>query len=317
MNPSITTGCETTGCGPSHLRLLRAGRTAARVMSIALLAFGTSVCVAQGGVMDFLFGKRSAEQEAAAASQRRTWELGEFTALRLVPAEPGAAANDHPRLVPAEALRLALGSVRVVHKGRNEALFGSDELLGLIEPISQALANARPNEDLLLLSTSRRGEGFLITPTGITARLFMSGDRLQLVVRQARHEFVDQYRGSRIPPQFTFGSRTATGEAVLQATAGDRPRSDWVSLPLAIIAPAGGAPAAPMAPATTPATAPAAVAPSPPPAPPAAHAPQAPRDEAFFKEQEMRLQTLKRLRERGLISEEEYQAKRREILSQL
>jgi hypothetical protein len=53
-------------------------------------------------------------------------------------------------------------------------------------------------------------------------------------------------------------------------------------------------------------------------APRAAEPPRAPvRDEAFFREQELRLQNLKRLRERGLITEEEYQAKRREILGQL
>jgi hypothetical protein len=45
--------------------------------------------------------------------------------------------------------------------------------------------------------------------------------------------------------------------------------------------------------------------------------PQRPRDAAFFEEQENRLRALKRLRDNGLISEEEYQAKRREVLDQL
>lgn len=321
----------------------RPRRSAALLRGLApvLLAGVCASAAAQGGVMDFLFGKRAASEAVPTPTQRRTWELGEFTALRIVPAEPGAT-NEHPRLVPAESLRLALGSVRVVHKGRNEPLFGADELQSLTEPISQALINAQPNEDLLLLSTSRRGDGFLVTPTAITARLFLSGGQLQVVVHQARHEFVDQYRGSRIPPQFTFGSRAAAGEAVLQATVGQRPRSDWVALPLSIVAPVGTAPApaagppappvaAPM-PATTPTgagggSAVAAPTPAAPATPSVAPAPVAPRaaeparaavrDEAFFREQELRLQNLKRLRERGLITEEEYQAKRREILGQL
>jgi Short C-terminal domain len=42
-----------------------------------------------------------------------------------------------------------------------------------------------------------------------------------------------------------------------------------------------------------------------------------PRDAAFFEEQEYRLRALKRLRDLGLISEEEYLQKRREVLEQL
>jgi hypothetical protein len=39
-----------------------------------------------------------------------------------------------------------------------------------------------------------------------------------------------------------------------------------------------------------------------------------PRDAAFFAEQEERLRTLKRMREENLITEEEYQQKRRDVL---
>jgi hypothetical protein len=54
------------------------------------------------------------------------------------------------------------------------------------------------------------------------------------------------------------------------------------------------------------------------PAAPAAAAPALrPRDPGYADEVEQRLLTLKRLRERGLISEEEYQQKRREILQAL
>ena len=43
----------------------------------------------------------------------------------------------------------------------------------------------------------------------------------------------------------------------------------------------------------------------------------APRDSRFFDEQEQRLSTLKRLHDRGLITDDEYQQKRREILQAL
>jgi hypothetical protein len=77
---------------------------------------------------------------------------------------------------------------------------------------------------------------------------------------------------------------------------------------IAGVAPAAAAAAAVPAPASKPAAAaPAAAVPT----------PQRPRDAAFFEEQENRLRALKRLRDNGLISEEEYQAKRREVLDQL
>jgi hypothetical protein len=76
-----------------------------------------------------------------------------------------------------------------------------------------------------------------------------------------------------------------------------------------------GAPAAPAAAATA---APAAAGTA---AAPKAAAPSTPartaRDAAFYEEQELRLRSLQRLRERGLLTEEEYQRKRREIIDAL
>jgi hypothetical protein len=78
-------------------------------------------------------------------------------------------------------------------------------------------------------------------------------------------------------------------------------------------------PAPPAPAATVPAApAPRAAAPAPAPAsPPAAGSTQRPRDAAFYEEQEVRLRALARMRERGLITEEEYQRKRREIIDAL
>jgi hypothetical protein len=50
---------------------------------------------------------------------------------------------------------------------------------------------------------------------------------------------------------------------------------------------------------------------------PAAAPPRVPRGAAFYEEQEQRLRSLKRLRDANLISEDEYQKKRREILEAL
>ena len=99
---------------------------------------------------------------------------------------------------------------------------------------------------------------------------------------------------------------------------------DWLALATTGVAEAPSAPVpvpataqrattqpAPAQPAAAPAAAlPAAPASQPPPA-------ARPRDPGFADEIEQRLLTLKRLRERGLISEEEYQQKRRDILQLL
>ncbi len=87
-----------------------------------------------------------------------------------------------------------------------------------------------------------------------------------------------------------------------------------VAAPAVRPAPPAPAPAAATPPSTTVAPAAAAV---PVPARPDGAAPRPPRDAAFYEEQEQRLRTLKRLRDRGLITEQEYEAKRREVLDLL
>lgn len=96
--------------------------------------------------------------------------------------------------------------------------------------------------------------------------------------------------------------------------------------PAAVAAPVPAVPSAPATPSTaaganTPAPAPVptarGVAPTPAAAAPAPGASRAARDAAFFEEQEHRLRTLRRLRDRDLISEEEFQRKRKEVLDAL
>lgn len=267
---------------------------------------------AQAGVMDFLFGskKTDSDVETKANPKRRTWQIGEFKSVQLVPKESGSEANQQPVSVQPEWLRQQLAYVRTTVNGVSVPLFAADELADLIEPIAQALSLAQPNDDLLLLSTARRGEGILVAPMGVTARLFAQGGNLNLIVRDARLDFVNNYRGSHVAPQFTFGSRSQAGSAVVQSANATSRRADWVAIPLTGSTTA--APAAAPAPMAHPS---AQVAPAP--AAPALVPAAKSRDAAFYEEQEQRLQALKRLRDKGLISEEEYQQKRKEILSSL
>ncbi len=227
----------------------------------------------------------------AADAPRRVWQIGEFTSVQRVPREAGSEPNQHPRVLAPEQLRSLLASVRVLIKGKAQPLFVSDEIGDLIEPLAQALAAADPGDDLLLLSATRRGDNVLAPATGLTARLFVQADQLHLIVHDARLEFMGAWIGTRIPHKFSYGTRSQASDVVLQSATGQTRRSDWQALPLgAASAASGSAPAAPAAPA---------------------------RDNGFYQEQEQRLRGLKRLLEQGLVSEAEYQQKRREILQTL
>jgi Short C-terminal domain len=292
------------------------------LLTAALAGLGAP---AQAGVMDFLFGSADKGTDSTTSDpRRRSWTVHEFTAIRLVAREGGSPPNQHPATFAPETLRQQLAQVRFVVGSGTQALFASDELGELVGPLVDAFAAAGPDDDLLLLSSSRRGGGLFQQPMAITARLFVQGGQLQLLVNDARYEFFNEYRGTGKAPQFSFGSRTKAGSVSLRSSAGTSSRADWLALPLVAAAgaapqpaPAIAAPAAPAAAAPAPRAAtteaPGAGAPAPTTAAPALR----PRDPGFADEVEQRLTTLKRLRDRGLISEEEYQQKRREILQAL
>ncbi len=264
---------------------------------------------AQAGWLDNLFGKPDAQTEAArAGAGQRLWRIKEFTTVALVPREAGAAENQalaaRPVALTPEALRQQLALVQSVGRAGAQPLFSADELADFSGPLLQALRLAGPADDVLLLSTARRDTGILVAPTAVTARLFVLGDALHLVVHDARFDFYDTFRGTQIAPRFSFGTRASAGEAKIQSVGATSRRADWLALPLDAAPPSAAAAPAPTA---APSAAPSA-------------APQAERkalDAAGADDIERRLETLKRLREKGLISEDEYQQKRKEILRAL
>ncbi len=248
------------------------------------------------GAFACMLGLLGLPAPAAAADTQRLWQIGDFTTIQRVPREPASEPNQQPRAVPPEQLRSVMASLRVSLKGKSQALFTSDELSDLIEPLAQALAIAGPDDDLLLLSTARRGDAILAPATGITARLFVQADQLNFIVHETRSDFMGAWIGTRIRPKFSYGTRVRASGAELASAGGQMRRADWQGLPLnaVVVTPA---------PAHATAPTPAAVA--------------APVREGVYQEQEQRLRGLKRLLEQGLITEAEYQQKRREILQTL
>ena len=294
-------------------------------LALCCALLGTSAQAASW--LDTIFGTGRAQTEAAKAGPgQRVWRLHEFTTVALVPREAGSQANQQPIQLPAEGLRQQLAQVQYLGRNGAQALFAADELGDLVGPLAQALERAGPGDDVLLLSASRREGGILAAPTAVTARLFVQGEQLQLVVHDVRYEFYDTYRGTNVAPRFTFGSRSAAGAVAIRSAAASNVRADWLAMPvrgaaaaatatapppvLSVVAPAGA-----VQPLTAVAPAPVSVAPAV--VAPAVVAPRAPLDAAGAQDLERRLETLKRLREKNLITEDEYQQKRKEILQLL
>lgn len=241
---------------------------------------------------------------ARAESRRTQWKLADFTWVKLVPAESGAPANAHPAALTEEALQATLGAVQATLDDHNLPLFHSEELKPLAKALREALSLAQPGEDLLLLSTHKRGGGFLELAQGLTARLFLREGALHLIVHDARLPFMDRYAADHTLPTFVYGSRAVASGTALQAPGATRLRGDWLALSLAS-APGSPASAASLTPTAAPA-------PATKPAPPAPT-----RDAAFYEAQAQRLRALKKLREENLLSEVEYQEKREAILRTL
>jgi hypothetical protein len=263
---------------------------------------------------------------------RQLWRLSDFTTVELVAREPGSAPNQHPWETDASTLRTMLQQVTITKGKAVKPLFGGEELGNLVPAIVEAFGNARPEQDVAVISSARHDDNNLYGVSAVTARLFFVDGHLNLIVHDPRYDFYDSARGMGIAPHFTIGSRTDPGVAPIHSPNAASPRPDWLVLnatpqPTAAEA-AAPAPVAPPAPpvappavvaAPAPVAPPAAVAPPAPGAAPAVVAPvqAAPAAPAAAPDAEQRLTTLKRLYDKGLITKSEYEKKRQEILKSL
>ncbi|MDR3671624.1 MAG: SHOCT domain-containing protein [Holophaga sp.] len=244
----------------------------------------------------------------SAAKTKRLWDFAPYSFVRRSPAEKGAPANSQPIQVDGATLVQALGTVRVVTKAGEEPLFNPKEIETFAYPMAEALALAQPGDDLELLSTATRSRKLFGSSLAVTGRLFVQDGKLNLIVHDARLDFIYYVSlGGDWMPKFDFGSRTKkAADVVLKAPGGEVRRADWVVLPL--VPPAPQAVSAP----------PAAVAqriPATQPVPAAAPAPAVqPAASLRAVSTEEHLRELKRFREQGLITEEEYAKEKQDLL---
>ena len=153
----------------------------------------------------------------ALGDTRRTWDFTAFSSLSRTRAEAGAAPNDHPLQVDPAALAQVLGSVRCVADQREAPLFAPAELPALCTALAEALALAQPGEDLVFMSSFKRDSGWFAKTTGVTARVFAQGGRLNLIVHDTQLDYLAAYGLEGRMTSYTFGSSTALSPCALSA----------------------------------------------------------------------------------------------------
>ncbi len=259
---------------------------------------------------------------------RQLWRISDYTTVELVAREPGTPDNQHPFTVEPNTLHAWLQQVQLLRNGATRPLFAIDELQSIVPALTEALAHARADQDVALVSSARHEDNSFYSISAVTARLFAVDGHLNLIVHDARNDFYDAARGSGMAPHFTVGSRTAPGSAQIQSPAATNKRADWLVLDTVQAAPAAPAvapraqtpaavtlPAAPLVPMVVPPAPPApAAVPVAPAAPAVAPVPPAP---PAASDAEQRLLNIKRLYDKGLITKPEYEKKRAEIIKSL
>lgn len=216
----------------------------------------------------------------------------ETSFVRLERIEAGAPDNSHPFGISVEALRQTLADLQVKGSISTDAvpMFTDAELLEIVPHLVGALAKAGPKEDVTFAVTGKHGFlGRYSSNSVTTGRLFAHGRQLNVIFGLAQELYEDAELGPA--SSFPRGSRADRPDRVWRIVpkgghlAGQR--LDWVMLDTA----------------ATPA--------------PGANAPATPAANSRYQEIENRLRVLDRLKANGLITEGEYEERRRAILQGL
>ncbi|MDH4313981.1 MAG: SHOCT domain-containing protein [Gammaproteobacteria bacterium] len=283
---------------------------------------------------------------AFAASDATIWKRGDQI-VQLAPQDDASALpNDHPVSTTPNEIGAILEMLRMRFLDDDTetapaSVFTPEEIDNLGKAIAAGLGHATPNQDILfhVIGAHRTSPGAWLKRNRVSAgRVFFRDGHLNIIFGQVQTPYRKKNLYGQTDEDFyprNYGSRAAVAEhdVVLLAADGVRPyeanggvRNDWMVISphaatpaladrepepqsAAIIAPAAGVsrnssePMEPMVEKSTPRDAPSEIS----------------RDRVTppATNIERRLEELKRLRERELISEEVYQARMKEILQEL
>lgn len=273
------------------------------------------------------------------------WEAGRNTYIKYDEQDDASfGANDHPVDLQMEEISKALGSLRIRHKDNDDSdqertgIFTEQQIETLSRNLATGLANAKRNQDIIF--SLERTVGRLLGTRGkrlyIAGRAFYKDDKLNIIIgdydRAGDEAFEAAYDPTNIgivAYDFNYGRRTKSSRALNDSSINapgveykqlnGKRRNDWLVIDLKSASEAVDASVnmreaeeisrkreelielleSEEAGAAVPAQVPPATA--------------APATQSF----EQRLTTLKSLRDKGLITDEEYERKRRQILDEL
>jgi len=261
--------------------------------------------------------------------------------VRIEQIEPGAPDNNHPIEISSDTLRQKLASVAL----KDAPVLTSDELDRIVPHLTAALAKASPKEDVTFAITGKHGLFGNVSPkTVTTARIFARDQRLHVIFGEMNDPYALALQGTDILRPFTPGKRAERIDSrwVLSSGMGsfataDRP--DWVSFNIARIEPLAEptikqefkSPQQPTIlpvsktteepaskPAQEPVSKPIVIPPSKQVVEPVSTGSRATSEvDRRTEEINLRLSVLNRLKESGVITEEEYRERRRAILQAL
>lgn len=267
------------------------------------------------------------------------WSGGDYHQIYLLDT-PAATPRLQPLTLAPDELASTLSLLSLATAQGPRRLFDKDAAKAFAKGLSVALAKAGPGQDALFMITSHIDTGGLVDREfGNSGRAFLDAKGLNLIFAETQVDFIGAYLAIRQVRSFDFGGRGRASAVTLAPDALIHVRPDWVIIPLAtsldtstgeervvptVTAPPKSAAGAkgtatqhsPYPPLATPSGSsgttalPAAAAPAAVPSPPPARA-DAPMPAEVA---ERRLQTLQRLRDKGLISEQEFQARRQQVL---
>jgi len=296
-----------------------------RRLSAALALSASLACAnAHAGIFDnTIFGpEESARLAEWSKNTSNPMRWGDWDMIRMESSQDGAT-NGHPVQLTPDQVAAAMRNIQIQTFKEVNNLFSEDEVRRFAPAISVGLARASANQELVFVTTGEHKWSGLIAPSVANAgRVFYADGRLNILLGQAHADYLgDANHGTRKPPKFEYGSRkkVAKDVQILGVTQGEAKlvRADWIAVAVVTPAAATASLQATGQAGVTPAAAvvaPAAVVPAA--APATAPAVDATADQ-FYRKQESRLRSLKRMRDEGLITDAEFQQKRAEIFKDL
>lgn len=282
----------------------------ARFLAAAALTLAAGMVtqpVLAGWFDESLFGPgddKRLEQWVKSPEKKMSW--GDLDYVRLSVRGNGSSANAHPVTLDVNQVSHALASIQARPFKDVKELFAPDEVKRLAPAIVAGLKIAGPDQEILFVSSGQHAWTGLIAPVLTNAgRIFFADGKLNVIVGVNHADVMgNKLYGSRQDPKLDFGSRSEQAKGVMLVGVSEGQakivRDDWIALSLAATA----APAATAAAATATGVA----------AQPAAADPSV---DAFYSKQESRLKALQRLKDQGLITDAEFQAKRAQIVKDL